>query len=472
MSAWAWAKRLKWTAVQYARRPSWQMSLILIGFLLGVAVHSWINQPLPASTLFIIACVLVPIGATIILGQNTKSIALFLLVLAAIAFGLARYASSFPINDSTSVERAIDANVRLQGVVVSAPTASATYQQAVLDRLELNGEAANNKVLAYLPTSPALHYGQKISFRCTLVRPEPFDGFAYDRYLLRVGIVATCFSHDEPLVVEEAPWSVRGAIFTLRQTSQRLLQTALPEPAASISAGLLLGLKTLPDDLEKDFQKIGVSHIFAASGSNVAMMLLVVTGALAYVVRRQRAFTFLLAAVVIYVLLAGAEAAVVRAGIMAVVVLIANQSGRASSTRNLILLAATVMLLANPRLLRDDVGFQLSMLATTGMAVLTPRLNTFLAFMPKALGLRQALSTTLSATLFTLPIMIFNFHQFPLISPVANLLILPLVPYAMVTATFAGLAVLVHPSLGVAVGGFAWALEQLIMLIAGALAAI
>ena len=106
------------------------------------------------------------------------------------------------------------------------------------------------------------------------------------------------------MIVSAPSFSLRGTIYTLRSAIQTLLNRALPEPESSISAGLLLGIKTLPDKLSADFRKIGVSHIFAASGSNVAMLLLVLTSAVAYIVRRQKAFWFCLGAVVIYVIMA------------------------------------------------------------------------------------------------------------------------------------------------------------------------
>ncbi|MEK9130992.1 MAG: ComEC/Rec2 family competence protein [Patescibacteria group bacterium] len=450
------------------RQPSWQLSFVLIAFLFGVAAHSWIGAPLPAEILLIIGLVVLTVGL-ILLGRR---FAIVFFVLSALLFGLARYAISFPTTGSSSVASFIGGEARIEGTIVNDPMSSGERQEVILDELIVNGNVTENKLITYLQRYPELDYDTRISFRCQLDAPKPFDSFAYDRFLLRVGIVATCFSYDEPMIVSAPSFSLRGTIYTLRSAIQTLLNRALPEPESSISAGLLLGIKTLPDKLSADFRKIGVSHIFAASGSNVAMLLLVLTSAVAYIVRRQKAFWFLLGAVVIYIIMAGAEAAVVRAGIMAVTVLLATHSGRATSPRNLILLAAAVMLATNPRLLRDDVGFQLSMLATTGIAVLSTRLNKTFAFIPKAIGLRQAMATTISATLFTLPIMLLNFNQFSLLSPIANLLILPLVPYAMATSAIAALAAAIHPTFGVFVGGLAWGVERLIIVIASVLAAI
>lgn len=448
-------------------KPSWQLSFVFLAFILGVAVHSWIPQPLPMVELTIAGFLSLTFG--ILLVGRRQAVIFFSLT--ALLFGLARYAVSFPTEGALSLASAVGAEARIEGTILNDPANTHGQQQVILGEVRVNDQPKEQSLIAYFASYPDLSYGWQISFRCRLNAPEASDDFDYPRFLLKEGIVATCFSHDEPMVLSRVPKNpVRAVLYNLRQWIQDRLRQALPEPTASISAGLLIGVKTLPAELDDAFRKIGVSHIFAASGSNVGMVLLVCMSALAYLTRRQKALWVFLLAIVVYVMIAGAEAAVVRAGIMAAVILLATHSGRATTPRNLLLLAATLMLLANPRLLRDDVGFQLSMLATTGMAVFSKTFNQKLEFLPKAFGLREAFSTTCSATLFTLPIMLINFHQFSFLSPIANLLILPLVPYAMVFSSIAVVFTAIWLPIGIAIGGLAWSLEQLIIVIAKALA--
>jgi competence protein ComEC len=85
------------------------------------------------------------------------------------------------------------------------------------------------------------------------------------------------------------------------------------------------------------------------------------------------------------------------------------------------------MLVLNPLLLRLDVGFQLSFLAISGIIYLQPIFSDFLKKMPnpKLFPLRTTLSATLSAQVFTLPILIYNFGYISLVSPFTNILIVP-----------------------------------------------
>ena len=113
-------------------------------------------------------------------------------------------------------------------------------------------------------------------------------------------------------------------------------------------------------------------------------------------------------------------------------VLLAGQLGRLNKPGNLLILSAAVMIGINPKILRDDIGFQLSFLAVFGLFYLAPYLEKRLSFLPSTFYLKESLVATISAQIITLPIMIFNFGQVSLIAPIANLLVLPLMPPVMI----------------------------------------
>ena len=124
----------------------------------------------------------------------------------------------------------------------------------------------------------------------------------------------------------------------------------------------------------------------------------------------------------------GAPASAIRAGIMAILFLTAQHFGRLSSASRAIVFAATLMLWQNPLILRWDIGFQLSFLATMGIINLQEILSEKLKKIPDFLQLRSNLSATLAAQIFVFPILIYNFGQISIISPLTNIFILPLIP--------------------------------------------
>jgi competence protein ComEC len=215
----------------------------------------------------------------------------------------------------------------------------------------------------------------------------------------------------------------------------------MPDPQAQLLAGLLLGDNNFTDEWKQNFMRTGTSHVVAASGYNVALVSSLAFAFLIYAgLKRQYAFPFVIAAVAGFVIIAGAEAAVTRAGIMGVIGLSAVQLGRKSSAKIGLLLTVAIMLALEPRLLRDDPGFQLSVLSTMGLMAFAKPISKKIDWIPERFGIRESFACTLAATLATLPISIFSFHRLSLVGPLTNLMILPFLPYAMAAGTFGVIA--------------------------------
>lgn len=227
-----------------------------------------------------------------------------------------------------------------------------------------------------------------------------------------------------------------------------VLEKTLPSPMSGLAAGILLGVKgQMPYEFYQQLIKTGTLHIVAASGFNVMVVVSVLMALAKKVWRRGAAIGVGVAGIVFYVLLSGASASVVRAGIMGSLTLIAYYFGRPAEARRLLWVTAGAMLLFNP-LYIVNVGFQLSVAATAGllyiepwMRVLSSRANsrdpsTTVGMTNDVVGmtgkfLSDYLYPTLAATIATMPIILYHFGRVSLISPLANILILPLVPLIM-----------------------------------------
>ena len=104
----------------------------------------------------------------------------------------------------------------------------------------------------------------------------------------------------------------------------------------------------------------GTTHLVALSGYNITVIAIAVSTLLSYFLRRRIVFWLSILTIIAFVLMTGAEASVVRAAIMGGIILLAKQIGRIHSMRNAIVFAALLMVLFNPKILRFDIGFQLS----------------------------------------------------------------------------------------------------------------
>lgn len=231
---------------------------------------------------------------------------------------------------------------------------------------------------------------------------------------------------DIKLVVADSKKTISLSRF--RQGIESRFNQVLPEPEASLLAGIVLGSKRgLPQDFYQALQKTGTLHIVVASGYNVTIIIATLVAYLAGLVKRQWAILIGLVTVGIYTLMAGAEPAIVRAAIMGSLVFGGQIIGRKTEGMRLLIAAIMVMLLVNPSIIMD-IGFQLSVAATFGLIVLGPKLEPILG---RVWLIGKNLTETSSAQIMVWPIIWLYFGQMSPFSILVNSLILWLVPIIM-----------------------------------------
>lgn len=325
----------------------------------------------------------------------------------------------------------------------------------------------DGKVLVTLGNYPRYEYGDELEISGKLVSPKNFstgeDGeseFDYRSFLAKDDIYSLMNYPKVRVIAENQGSRFYRAVYVIKNKFEENLEKILPEPHSSFLAGLLLGSRGgIPEDLKDAFAKTGVSHILAISGYNISILAWFLASLLAFFYLSPR-FVFWLSvlSIFIFVLLTGAEPSVIRAAIMGSLVLLARKEGRVYSVANAIVFAGAAMLFADPFILRYDVGFQLSFLATLGLILILPRLENYFQNLPAVLGLKEAFLATTSAQAAVLPLLLYNFGNLSLVSVAVNVLILPAVPFAMFFGFIAGAASFIALPLGKVLGFFAWAL--------------
>ena len=293
---------------------------------------------------------------------------------------------------------------------------------------------AGIEVAGRLPRFPAVVPGDRLQTTGRL-RPIPDDD--YGRYLVRIGVSATLTASTlEPLPAPADPGRV---LESLRRRSAEALAAALPEPQAGLASGILVGLRDRVDrDLAAAFTTAGISHVVAISGWNIAIVGATV-GALAGRLTRRRRALAIAVAIVVYVAFVGASASVLRAAAMAGVALLARETGRPGRAATALAWAVVGLLLFDPALV-GDAGFQLSALATAGLVAWSTPLAARLAG-PRPGRIRQflaeSLGVSLAAQVATLPVVLVDFGRLSLVSPLVNLVVVPLVAPAMAAGAIA-----------------------------------
>ena len=253
-----------------------------------------------------------------------------------------------------------------------------------------------------------------------------------------------------------------------RETLAGILLRLVPEPEGAVVVGIVLGERgAIGRELSDAFARSGTAHLLAVSGFNMTL----VASAVALVLRGRLVPAGVAiataSALASYALLVGPAPSVLRAGVMALVASLGLAVGRTSFGANALCLSVCVLIAVEPSI-ATAIGFQLSVAATAGLLGLQRPIAGRLGRLPSVL--REGLATTLAASLPTVPLVAAAFGRISLVSPLANLvavpLFSPLLGLGIATAGLGALALDAARPLGLACYAVATAMRRLVELTA------
>ncbi|MEI8166560.1 MAG: ComEC/Rec2 family competence protein [Chloroflexales bacterium] len=387
------------------------------------------------------------------------------------ALGALRYTATLPNFGPASVTELVGrGELALIGAVATDPRHSEDAQRVVVQveatRQRNTDTPAEGLALVVLPPYPAYNYGDRLLVTGKLQFPraaERAGDFDYQAYLAHRGIFVVM---QEPKSARLLPGATGlaplASLLRFRQHCRAVLLRALPEPQAALAVGILIGLQSsIPPDVYAAFSATGTSHILVVSGWNFTIVASVLAG-LATRLRLKRGATLALALSVmwVYALFTGASAAVLRAAAMSSIAAVGRATERQSEPWRLLFGGCWLISLADPHTLWD-LGFQLSALATGSLFAFAKPVERWLApkrpfCWPLMAPLTEALTATLAAQVLTLPLILYQFGNLSIVAPLANVLLVPMVPYAMLFCTLALVGGLIWLPLGQLLGPLAW----------------
>lgn len=234
---------------------------------------------------------------------------------------------------------------------------------------------------------------------------------------------------------------IQNALWHLHEYCLKKLRAVFSYPVDAMLGALLLGARTdVPKEITDAFKQTGTTHILALSGYNISIIFSTFELVLAKFLKPKARFFLASSCIVLFVLLVGPSSSIVRAAVMGILTGLVTRNNRLTSGVTVLLFASTIMVLLNPKILAFDVSFQLSALATFGIMAFEKTVEAYLQFLPNVAQVREILATTIAAQIPTIPILIYTFHSLSTVSLLANILVLPLVPFIMATG-FAGLLI-------------------------------
>lgn len=290
--------------------------------------------------------------------------------------------------------------------------------------------------------------GEVIRAPFVFKKPREFKGrgsFSYGRYLISRGVGAVAYARGELVSIEPAS-GFAAAISGWRTSLRGVIRGSVTPREAQVVEALATGTRARIDDgLRESFSRAGIAHLLAISGLHVGYVALMIymlvrfsLGRVPWIVSRmpvrRLAAAVALPLVWLYVAFVGFPMSGVRAGLMLSIYFVGVIAGLRQDALTTLAAAVVAVLLAMP-LSVLDVSFQLSVVAVLGIVVVAMPIIRLadlwlggscirIIFARKAFAL---LAISISAALFTAPLVAYHFGTFTALGPITNLVAVPLV---------------------------------------------
>ncbi|WP_410493097.1 ComEC/Rec2 family competence protein [Chryseobacterium sp. P1-3] len=289
--------------------------------------------------------------------------------------------------------------------------------------------------LIYIPKeNQTLDFKHFYKTKAYVVQPKAplYDfQFNYARYLNRKNISYQCYTSSEISSVENTDPDGMDKVRQLRLDALKKIDAAaMSGKAKEFLKGIILADRTDMDpDTIQDFSKAGLMHLLAISGTHIV----VIFGIFYFMLRRfsplsKRRYSIIASLVFIWLFAAliGFGNSVLRSCMMLNIYFVYVILQRKPDLLHSLGLSALIILMLDTQQL-FDIGFQLSFVAVLGIFWLNQPLLRYFPIQDNYFKklIFNTISISLSAQLATLPLVLYYFHQFSMVSIVANFVIVP-----------------------------------------------
>ena len=191
-------------------------------------------------------------------------------------------------------------------------------------------------------------------------------------------------------------------IIKLRKYIKSKLREKLKKENSELAISLIVGDRShISSEVEDNFKKANLMHMLAISGAHFSYVILIATFISNRLQHKRLGQLIQIIAIIFFMNLTGNTASVVRAGIMSILLIGSSICKRQNDSLNNIAISAIIQIINNPYIIFDS-GFMLSYSGVLGIILFYKKISEHIHF--------KSIALTISANIFIIPIMIYNFH--------------------------------------------------------------
>ncbi len=418
---------------------------IAVPFIAGILLFNYLNIPLlvvlSITCVLFLICIIQHFTIRSSFSRKTNGVLIFILLL--LTGGV--LISAKKLNNQKNHFSNYDA-VWAKGII-SKPTEEKDKSYKTYIEIEhvidsnRNVTHTDGNLLVYIQkdsTTPHYETGDEVLIN---LKYKPVDGaknpgqFDYRQYLSYKSVYHQQFISPLQITIlqKHKTLAIKRWSHVISISIQSVLRKYIPDKENfALADGILLGHRAeIDEELYNAFAYTGIMHILSVSGLHVGIIYGMLVFFLSFVKEKSKRikiakFVFVLLFIWLFAFITGLSPACVRAAILFSLLNFGSLMNENTNGINLLSGAAVLQLLIDPNNL-FDIGFQLSYLAMLGLFMFTNPIYSLFYHSNKLIDHTWKLwSASIAAQLFTVPLSIYYFGNFPTYFLLANIFAIPL----------------------------------------------
>jgi len=312
---------------------------------------------------------------------------------------------------------------------------------------QINELKLNNTIKAIINTNKNSKFDKWkiIKSKIKIYEIKNFNWFSYKYYMLSKNIYFKSYLYNYEYIWNIEINKIEKYIIKFRKKVLKSIYEIYPKEEAIFLWWILIWAReSLPNQLKQDFNNSGLTHFIAVSWFNITILIIFITYIIKYFPIWLKSLIITIS-IVFFTILVWDTAPVIRASIMWLIWYYILISWRKWNILSIVILTGIIMIIYSPLSLNYDVSLHLSFLAVLWIIYSQKFFENFFSFLPNILEIKTAFTLTLSALVFTLPIMIFNFGQVSILAPFSNIAVTWTIPIAMIFGFLSIVVYFVYP---------------------------
>lgn len=278
-------------------------------------------------------------------------------------------------------------------------------------------------IFVEIPKNLTLNSGDKITFTTKL--SDIYDDDANIVDFEKFSWLHNIYGKAKLYTFERKNFQEKNFFTKISEDVKKVIFDGFPQKTSALILGITIGnTDLLTSNIKDEFKNASLTHILVVSGANIAFLIMILEFFIKYFpIKKIWQYAIIISFLLLYGTLVGWEVPVIRATIMGIIIYLGIKSGWRINSVNLILAIAVIFSIIEPLSLLYDTSFWLSFWATIGILIFNEKLSKFLKKFLYFWPIVTIFSVTLSATLGSLPALIFHFGSFSFMGIFANILV-------------------------------------------------